>query len=119
MASPEQYIIRWHGEEREDGESLQLGDVVRRCEEIAGKNSGAFFVGRETIRGRLRCGIRTWEGLTSPVASRRARVANHAWRGKGNAEGAPKRVRSHPDDAVYEPEDYVGPDEALDAILGR
>jgi len=118
MAKPEQYIIRWHRETREEGESLQLGQIVKRCEEIAEKDKDAFFVGRETIRGRLRCGIRTWEGLTSPVASRRARVANHAWR-KGSPEGVRNRPRTHPDDSVYEPEDYIGPDEALDAILGR
>lgn len=118
MAKPEQYNIRWHKETREDGESLQLGEVVKRCETIAAENKGAFFVGRETIRGRLRCGIRTWEGLTSPVASRRDRVANHAWR-KGSDEERRSRPRTHPDDSVYEPEDYLGPDEALDAVLGR
>ena len=104
---------------RIEGEELQLGEIVRRCEQIAEKNKGAFFVGRETIRGRLRCSIRTWEGLTSPVASRRARAARSPWRkGSLKSQSQPQRRRSF-DDSVYEPEEYVGPDESIDTLLGK
>lgn len=114
MATPDIYIIRFADNSKR--EELQLGEIVRRCEKIAERDKDAFFVGRETIRGRLRCGIRTWEGLTSPVASRRARAANHAWReGIGKAAHRPRL----PDDSVYEPEGYTGPDESLDSLLGR
>lgn len=112
MAQPDLYTI--------DGEKLQLGEIVRRCEQIAAKDKKAFFVGRETIRGRLRCSIRTWAGLTSPVASRRQRAASHGWRDGINArQTKPHRRDRHPDDSVYEPEEYTGPDESLDALLGR
>lgn len=110
MATPDLYTI--------DGEKLQLGEIVRRCEQIASKNKDAFFVGRETIRGRLRCGIRTWLGLTSPVASRKQRVANHKWR-SGSIKTEPRRRDRHPEDRVYEPEEYVGPDETIEELLGR
>lgn len=99
MATPDLYVI--------DGEKLQLKAVVERCEAIARKNRKAYFVGRETIRGRLRSGVRTWEGLTRRVTPPGA--TGSAWR-----KDAPQR---HAGDSLYEPEDYVGPDESLDELL--
>lgn len=108
MALPDLYNI--------DGEKMQLGEIVRRCEAIATKDKNAFFVGRETIRGRLRCGVRTWAGLTSPVASRKARVANHAWRdGFTNESKRPRR--SH--DSAYDAEEYPEVLPPLNELLGR
>lgn len=102
MALPDTYTI--------EGERMQLGEIIKRCEEIAKENKDwkRYFVGRETIRGRLRCGIRTWDGLTAKIKSRADRVANHKWRGK---KGTVARQSS---DVVYEPEDYVGPDEDVE-----
>lgn len=101
MAPPDIYTI--------DGERLQLGEIIKRCEQIAKENADwkRYFVGREAIRGRLRCGIRTWDGLTAKTKSRSERVKNHHWRGRG-------RATRHPDDSIYEPEEYVGPDEDID-----
>lgn len=93
-----------------EGKKLGLGEIVAECERLAEVNKDwkRYFVGRETIRGRLRCGVRTWDGLTSKALSHQERVQNHRWRGKKAAEG---RQAS---DGLYEPEEYVGPDEAVD-----
>lgn len=110
MAPPDLYTI--------DGEKLQLGQIIKRCEKIAERNKDGkrYFVGREAIRGRLRCGIRTWEGLTAKIKSQRDRVANHRWRSLGkDSRKSHKGVSGvNQDMGVYEPEDYVGPDEAVD-----
>jgi hypothetical protein len=104
MAPPDLYTI--------DGKKLQLSQIISQCEKIAkaNKDGKRYFVGRETIRGRLRCGVRTWIGLTSKTKTHSERVKGHSWRGK--TPGA--AFRPHPDDSVYEPEDYVGPDELAD-----
>lgn len=77
---PDLYTIRHAA--GDEGEKLQLGEIIARCEQIALKDGTKFFVGRETIRGRLRCGVRTWDGLTAKTATAKGRVRNHAWRGR-------------------------------------
>lgn len=63
-----------------DGEKLGLGQIVSRCELIASQDPTKFFVGRETIRGRLRIGVRSWNGLTSKVKNAKQRATGHCWR---------------------------------------
>jgi len=67
----------------DEGEKLTVGQIVKRCEEIAIANEDRqrYFVGREAIRGRLRCGIRSWPELTAKVKSRTERGRTHRWRG--------------------------------------
>lgn len=114
MPTPDLYTIR--NKEGGKGEQLQLGEIVKRCEQIALHNSKAYFVGRETIRGRLRHGVRTWDGLTARVATHTERVKNHRWRsGTQGINGKPPRTR--PEDRLYEPEEPVT--ETLDELLGR
>lgn len=84
------YTIR--GAATDEGEKLRLGEIVSRCELLATQDGTKFFVGRETIRGRLRCGARTWGELTAPVKSHSQRVSKHKWRdGKAKPAIAKKR----------------------------
>lgn len=80
MAPPDLYTIR--NADNTGEEKLQLGEIISRCEHIALHDGTRYFVGRETIRGRLRCGVRTWEGLTAKTATAKGRVKNHKWRGR-------------------------------------
>lgn len=115
MPPPDLYTIR--NKEGGKGEQLQLGEIVKRCEQIALHNSKAYFVGRETIRGRLRHGVRTWDGLTARVATHTERVKNHHWRSGPNGKPATKPTRTLPEDRLYEPEGPIT--ETLDQLLGR
>lgn len=116
MAQADYYTIR--DGEGDKGEKLTLGQIIARCEQIAktNKDGKRYFVGRETIRGRLRCGVRTWDGLTARTKTHSQRVRSHVWRGKPSGSGTThvRPRRHHPDDSIYEPEGYTGPDEDLD-----